>query len=62
MRIGGTHHIRGKNMIDLNKLIEMINSSRETIYIGTDSYGEPDCIDVINADTLVKLLKKEVEE
>lgn len=49
-------------MIDLNKLIEMINSSRETIYIGTDSYGEPDCIDVINADTLVKLLKKEVEE
>jgi hypothetical protein len=49
-------------MIDTNKLIEMIDSSRETIYIGTDSYGEPDCIDVINADTFIELLKKEVKE
>lgn len=49
-------------MININKLIEIINSSRETIYIGTDSYGEPDCIDVINADTFIELLKKEVEE
>lgn len=49
-------------MIDINKLIEIVDSSRETIYIGNDGWGEPDCIDVINADTFVELLKKEVEE
>jgi hypothetical protein len=49
-------------MIDINKLIEIVNSSRETIYIGNDEWGEPDSIDVINADTFVELLKKEAEE
>lgn len=49
-------------MIDINKLIEIVDSSRESICIGTDSYGEPDYIDIINADTFVKLLKKEVKK
>lgn len=46
--------------MNTNKLVEMVDSSRETIYVGTDSYGEPYCIDVINADIFVELLKKEV--
>ena len=49
-------------VIDINKLIEIADSSRETIYIGNDEYGEPDCVDVINADTFIELLKKEVKE
>lgn len=49
-------------MIDINKLIEIANSSRETIYIGNDECGEPDWIDVINANTFVELLKKEVDD
>lgn len=49
-------------MIDINKLIEIVDSSLETIYVGTDSYGESYGIDVINADIFIELLKKEVEE
>lgn len=49
-------------MIDINKLIEMVEASRESIYIGTDTYGEPNCIDVINANIFVLLLKKELGE
>jgi hypothetical protein len=52
---------RGINMIDINKLIEIVDSSREVICAGTDSYGEPDYIDIINADTFVELLKKEAK-
>ncbi len=41
----------------LEMLIEAINSSRETVCFGKDSYGEPECIDVVNADEIVKFLK-----
>ena len=41
----------------LNMLIEAIDSSRETICIGNDGYGEPECIDVVNADEMVEFLK-----
>lgn len=41
----------------LNMLIEAIDASRETICIGNDGYGEPECIDVVNADEIVEFLK-----
>ena len=50
-----------KQYVDIWRLIDMVEWSRETICIGNDEYGEPECIEVINADTFVELLRKEAE-
>ena len=50
-----------KQYVDIWRLIDMIEWSRETIYNGYDEYGEPEAIEVINADTLLEQLRKEAE-
>lgn len=41
----------------LNMLIEAIDASRETVNIGKDEWGEPECVDVVNADKMVDFLR-----
>lgn len=48
--------------IDIWRLIDMIEWSKETIYNGYDEYGEPESIEVINADTLLEQLRREAEK
>lgn len=41
----------------LEMLVEAIDASRETIYIGKDCYGEPELVNVVNADEMIKFLR-----
>lgn len=50
-----------KQYIDIWRLIDMVEWSKETILVGNDEYGEPEWIDIINADTFLDLLRKEAE-
>ena len=50
-----------KQYVDIWRLTDMIELLREPIYNGYDEYGELEAIEVINADTLLEQLRKEVE-